>query len=61
MRAVQVDRVDVGVAVDSCSVQAEHAAGEAGTIQRYPGGVFDLASDQDDGSQAGIPGEETFL
>ena len=26
-----------------------------------PGGVWDLASDQDDGSQAGIPGEETFL
>lgn len=41
--AEQVHRADVGagVAVDSCSVQAEHAAGEAGEIQGCLGWMFD--------------------
>ena len=51
----------LGVADDSCPVQAEHAAGEPGGIQRWLGGVFELASGQADGSQAGIAGEDAFL
>ena len=51
----------VGVADDSCPAQEEHAAGEADGVQRWLDGVFELASVQGDGSQAGIPGEDAFL
>ena len=51
----------LGVADDPCPAQVEHAAGEPVGVQGWLGGVFELASGQADGSQAGIPGEDAFL
>ena len=42
-------------------LRIEHAAGEPVGVQGWLGGVFELASGQADGSQAGIPGEDAFL
>ena len=57
----QADRADLGVADDPCSGQVKHAAGEPDGVQGWLGGVFELASSQADGSQAGTPGKKAFL
>jgi len=56
----QDDPAAASVAYDPRTAQVEQAACEPGAVQRWLNGVFDLASGQDDISQAGIPSQDAL-